>query len=83
MAPAPYEILIKVTKGITMKKYLITGGGFANKGAESMLYTLISELRAHGDCDITVHVVHGFEFANHCIPGIKFIPFSFKERNKY
>lgn len=65
-----------------MKKYLITGGGFANKGAESMLYTLISELRAHGDCDITVHVVHGFEFANHCIPGIKFIPFSFKEREQ-
>lgn len=65
-----------------MTKYLITGGGFANKGAESMLYTLITELRAHGDCEITVQVVHGFEFANNCIPGIDFIPFSFKEREQ-
>lgn len=63
-----------------MKKYLITGAGFGNKGAESMLYALISELRSHGKCEITVLTQHGFEYANHNIDGIKFIPYTWDER---
>ena len=65
-----------------MINYLITGGGFANKGAESMLYTLISELKAKSDCNIIVQVVHGFEFVDHDVKGISFIPLSYKERKK-
>ncbi len=63
-----------------MIRYLITGGGFANKGAESMLYTLIAELQSHSECMITVQVVHGFEFVKHNIKNVNFIPFNYKER---
>lgn len=65
-----------------MKHYLITGGGFANKGAESMLYTLIGELKQRSNCSIIVHVVHGFDLVNHNIDGIKFIPFEQRYRNQ-
>ncbi|MBQ8677096.1 MAG: polysaccharide pyruvyl transferase family protein [Alphaproteobacteria bacterium] len=38
-----------------MSKYLITGGGFGNKGAESMVYTAISKIRAvEPEAEITV-----------------------------
>ena len=39
------------------KCYFITGGGYGNKGAESMLFTLIEELRRKDpDCKITAQV---------------------------
>ncbi|MCR4881482.1 MAG: polysaccharide pyruvyl transferase family protein [bacterium] len=39
------------------KKYFITGGGFNNKGAESMLYTMISWLKENdSNCKIIVQV---------------------------
>ncbi len=45
-----------------MRKYVITGAGFGNKGAESMLYTVITELRRKDpDADITVLCLHGFD----------------------
>ena len=38
-----------------MGKYIITGGGWNNKGAESMLYTVISDIRSREpNSDITV-----------------------------
>lgn len=45
--------------------YLITGAGFANKGAESMLFTLVAELKnREPDCEIYVEVLHGWELIN-------------------
>ena len=35
-----------ISLDFTMNRYLIVGGGFHNKGAEAMLFTLITELRA-------------------------------------
>ncbi len=46
-------------------RYLITGAGFANKGAESMLYTLITEIKNRDEnSKITVLCLHGFEKIN-------------------
>ena len=46
-------------------KYLITGGGFGNKGAESMLYTVISELKNRdSSAQIVVSCVHGLDRVN-------------------
>ena len=48
-----------------MRKYVITGAGFMNKGAESMLYTLIEEIRKREpNSDITVLCAHGFDKVN-------------------
>ncbi len=48
-----------------MSKYIITGAGFGNKGAESMLYTVITELKKRNpeNC-ITVLCGHGIEKIN-------------------
>ena len=46
-------------------RYLITGADFANKGAESMLYTLITEIKNRDEnSKITVLCLHGFEKIN-------------------
>ncbi len=46
-------------------KYLITGAGFANKGAESMLYQTISEIKKKDKfSEITVLCLHGFHQIN-------------------
>lgn len=45
-----------------MAKYLITGGGFGNNGAESMLYSLITEIRRKdNDSEITIICASGYD----------------------
>ncbi|MBR1907606.1 polysaccharide pyruvyl transferase family protein [bacterium] len=81
-----------------MTNYLITGGGFNNKGAESMLYTLLTELRNNdANCKIYILLSNGvssinndlfenIDFINYTIKDVKKLisPFSFilKKNNK-
>jgi len=77
-----------------MTNYLITGGGFNNKGAESMLYTLLTELR-NKDANSKIYVLisggivpeydnfTNIEFIKYSIKDIKKLlhPFSFLMKN--
>lgn len=65
-----------------MSKYIITGAGFGNKGAESMLYTLITELRTKEyNSEIVVICQHGYENINLSdFDNIKFLKEDMKPR---
>lgn len=59
--------------------YLITGAGFSNKGAESMLFTLVAELKnIDPNCEIYVEVLHGFDNVNPDDYNFKMFPINVK-----
>jgi len=63
-----------------MSNYLITGGGFNNKGAESMLYTLLTELRdKEPNCKIYVLINSKINEINKNFKNIEFISYKNKD----
>ncbi len=59
-----------------MANYLITGGGFQNKGAESMLYTLLTELREKDEnCHIFVLLLEKNAIPDYNFKNITFVKY--------